>query len=195
MGMSGEGKKEEWTWYLPGWSSQRRESRKIPRAEVIKGGEPWKKVYSFGSVLVWVLLSLRHVFKQSSLFWRQSQEILAGDWGSDQGEGFSDHHGQLKLNPHPLQRNLGTSKRCTLPVNRRHYLVWVECCSWSMSISQIPACPQEVGSGCQRKSWGRKVGYFQMEAGLLCTVRERIVFGSVRDTILGAREWEPLSQG
>ena len=52
MGMSGEGKKEEWTWYLPGWSSQRMKSRKIPRAEVIKGGEPWKKVYSFGSVLV-----------------------------------------------------------------------------------------------------------------------------------------------
>ena len=47
-----EGKKEEWTWYLPGWSSQRMKSRKIPRAEVIKGGEPWKKVYSFGSVLV-----------------------------------------------------------------------------------------------------------------------------------------------
>ena len=38
--MSGEGRKEEWTWYLPGWSSQRTESRKIPRAEVIEGGAP-----------------------------------------------------------------------------------------------------------------------------------------------------------
>ena len=96
---------------LPGWSSQRTSQGRFQGLKSSRVGEPWKKVYSFGSVLVWVLLSLRHVFKQSSLFWRQSQEILAGDWGSDQGEGFSDHSGQLQLNPHPLQRNLGTSKK------------------------------------------------------------------------------------
>ena len=95
---------------------------------------------------------------------------MAGDLGNDQGEGFSDHHGQLQLNTHSLRRNLGTSKRCTPPVNRRHYSVWVECCSWSMSVSQNFLPAPRSGLWLPEKVWGQESGMLPdgSRAGMHC---------------------------
>ena len=88
----------------------------------------------------------------------------------------------------PVKKHTTCELRVLLGVGQVLLLVHV-------NFPEPPACPQEVGFGCQRKSSGRKVGCFQMEVGLVCTVRAGIEFGSVRNTILGAREREPLSQG
>lgn len=51
---------------------------------------------------------------------------------------------------------------------------------------RTPACPQKVGSGCQRKSGGRKIGSSDGSgAGEHCEGKDCV--GSVRDTMLGAK--------